>query len=172
MELTSKEQGSALRSWREWAGDRLGHKLTLEKAAELISGEAERQSISESSRSTPRTHASLTRWELANVKHTIEGLKIIAKVYGISYAELTAGPPEAGSSTGLPSLASIADDATPVSPIAGGVGLTAAASCEAAAAAAWDEEVERQVEAFRTLLKSKNPMQNHELRIQSPRTIL
>ena len=92
--MTGKiEQGLRLRAWREHTGNLSGERLTLKVVAELIADEADRQSIARTSRMVPRTHASLTRWELGNVQQTIDGLGIIAKVYGVSLIDLMRMPP-------------------------------------------------------------------------------
>jgi hypothetical protein len=91
--MNAKEQGQLLRLWREYVGWKHGQVLTLEAAAVLIADEAERQGIPEGNRSVPRTHASLTRWELGNVQPKIAGLGIIAKAYGINPFDLMTKPP-------------------------------------------------------------------------------
>ena len=91
--MNKKEQGQLLRQWREHVGDLRGRPLTLMEAAELIADECERQGVSEENRRVPRSHASLTRWELGNVDQKVEGLGIIAKAYGINAFDLMVGPP-------------------------------------------------------------------------------
>jgi transcriptional regulator with XRE-family HTH domain len=91
------EQGERLRAWRAYVGEQRGRKLTLEEAAELIAIEAERLGIGPTSRKVPRTHASLTRWELGNVSPTIEGLAVIAAAYHVNAFDLmTKDPPTLG----------------------------------------------------------------------------
>lgn len=94
--MNKKEQGKLLRAWRVEVGERRGRYLALEHAAQLITDEAERQGISKASRWLPRTHASLTRWELGNVKQSVEGLSVIAKAYGINPYDLMTTPPPGG----------------------------------------------------------------------------
>jgi hypothetical protein len=91
--MNTKDQGQLLRAWRVYVGDRRGRKLSLEAAAQLIADEAEKLNIPFESRKVPRTHASLTRWELGNVEQKVEGLGIIAKAYGINAFDLMTGPP-------------------------------------------------------------------------------
>jgi transcriptional regulator with XRE-family HTH domain len=86
------EQGRRLRAWREFVGERMGRKLTLKAAAELIATEVESQGGDRNCRWVPCTHASLTRWELGNVQHNIQGLGIIAKAYGVSPIDLMGMP--------------------------------------------------------------------------------
>jgi transcriptional regulator with XRE-family HTH domain len=87
------ELGACLRAWRERVGQNAGYKLTLEAAALMVASEAERAGISSASRKVPRSHASLTRWERGNVSQSVEGLEIIAKVYGIRLRDISEMPP-------------------------------------------------------------------------------
>ncbi len=93
--MNAEEQGALLRAWRNYVGEVRGRPLTLKEAAALIAEEAERQGVRASARSLPRSHASLTRWELGNVEQSASGLGLIAKAYGVNaYDLMTRLPPQ------------------------------------------------------------------------------
>ena len=85
--MQTNEIGMRLRACRKEIGERRGRNFTLMAAAAEIAEEAARQGIGVS-RMVPRTHASLTRWELGNVQPSLEGLRIIARTYGVSLSDL------------------------------------------------------------------------------------
>lgn len=82
------EQGHRLRAWRQYVGERRGHKLTLVEAAAMIAAVAEKRGIAANARKLPRTHASLTRWELGDVQHSVEGLAVIAEAWDVNAFDL------------------------------------------------------------------------------------
>jgi transcriptional regulator with XRE-family HTH domain len=92
-----KAQGAALRAWRKLTG------LSLERAAELIAIEAEKAGIGPKSRSVPRSHASLIRWETGqNKDYKLIGLDLIARVYGVATHDIMRMPPPNAAPTPTP----------------------------------------------------------------------
>lgn len=83
-------QADLLRLWREY------HGKTLEEVALAVELAATARSIDRKSRSVPRTHASMSRWEngLVNIKEI--GLELIANAYGMQADDLRRPPPKPG----------------------------------------------------------------------------
>ena len=81
-------RGEILKAWRHRRG------LTLEQAAADAVEEAARQGYARDNRTIPGTHASLSRWENDLTAPKLQGLGVLAKVYGAGDAmDLMQMPP-------------------------------------------------------------------------------
>lgn len=91
--MDQKEQGKLLRAWRHHMSDRRGTRITLMSLAGEVAEAAEKLGHKPSSRKIPGSHASMTRWELGDVEQSLQGLQIIADIYGVTMQDLMRAPP-------------------------------------------------------------------------------
>lgn len=92
--MSPKEQGKLLRAWRKWEAARRQKRLTLMTLAAEVAERAEAKGFAPTSRKIPGSHASMTRWE-NGAPQSLEGLTVIAEIYGVSIVDLMKDPPPA-----------------------------------------------------------------------------
>lgn len=91
--MDKKQQGKLLRAWRHHMSAERNVRITLTALAADVAARAEAKGFAPESRKIPGTHASMTRWELGDSPQSLDGLQIIAEVYGVSILDLMKPPP-------------------------------------------------------------------------------